>query len=68
MKLHDVRIGSSSPHGRDVRVFIDDREIHGITRVTVDVSVTDVNRVMIEMYAGSINATVQAEAEAELAL
>lgn len=43
MSIHKIRI-EGGPHGHDVRAFIDDAEVPGVTRMVLDVNAMDAIR------------------------
>jgi hypothetical protein len=49
MSFHRVRIHSDSAHGRSLKIWLDDKELHKVTNVELTADTTDVIRLRIEL-------------------
>ena len=60
--MNKIKIISSTIQGTGARIFLDEKEIEGVTSISYNVSVDDmIPKVSLEMYADSIELTTKAE-------
>jgi len=60
--MNKIKIISGTIQGTGARIFLDEKEIEGVTSISYNVSVDDmIPKVSLEMYADSIELTTKAE-------